>query len=252
MVDIHCHILWGVDDGARTLEESIGMARLAAESGTTDIVATPHCNDRYPYEPVVIRERLAELRRECGERPRIHLGSDFHLSFPNIEAALQDARPFTINRSRYLMVELPDTIIPSGIGKVFERMVEQGIFPVITHPERNRAIWRDERQFEIWLGAGCYVQITAQSLEGVFGKTAKDVAWRLLENDQVHFVASDGHDLEYRPPRMDIAFSSVAEKYGDEFALRLFRDNPRTAIEGNDLPDSKAVKKKAKTLFRLF
>ncbi len=251
MVDIHSHILWGLDDGAKTLADSIAMAQLAAKTGTTDLVATPHANSRYPFDAALIEARAAELTDALGGHPKIHLGSDFHLSFGNIEQALADPRPFTINHLRYLMVELPDSIIPPEIGHVFERMLQVGILPVITHPERNRALWRDANLFESWLEIGCYVQITAQSLEGHFGKTAHRVSWRLLDEDKVHFVASDGHDVEFRPPRLDRAYAEVLQKHSETLAARLFHDNPRSALQGVPLPVAPRAKPQ-KSRFRIF
>ncbi len=251
MVDIHCHILWGLDDGAQSFADSVAMARLAADTGTTDIVATPHANNRYPFDPALICERIAELQAACGALPRIHAGADFHLSFANIDNALRDPRPFTINHLRYLMVELPEILIPPDMGHVFERMRQVGILPVITHPERNRAIWRDENMFDGWLESGCYVQITAQSLEGHFGRTARDVAWRLLDENKVHFVASDGHDLEFRPPRLDRAFAAVAKKHGDGVARFLFLENPRCVLDGTRILPGE-FQKKQKSRFWLF
>ena len=251
MVDIHSHILWGLDDGAQSIEDSIAMARVAAETGTTDIVATPHANNRYTFDPSLIQTRIEELAAATSGAPKIHLGSDFHLSFSNIQDALNNPRLYTINHLRYLMVELPDTLIPPDMGTVFERMLQVGILPVITHPERNRALWRDEALFDAWLTAGCYVQITAQSLEGHFGRTAKQLSWRLLEENKVHFVASDGHDAEFRPPRLDRAYEQVVQKQSIETANRLFRDNPRLALEGLPLP-ALAYNKKQKTPFRFF
>ena len=251
MVDIHSHILWGLDDGAQTLEDSVSMARSAAEAGTTDIVATPHANNRYPFDPPLIEQRIAELTAASNGQPRIHFGSDFHLSFSNIENVLLDFRPYTINHLRYLMVELPEHIIPPNFRNVFDRMLQTGILPVITHPERNRALWRDEKQFESWLEIGCYVQITAQSLEGHFGRTAKRVAWRLLEEGKVHFVASDGHDIQFRPPRLDSAYAAVTQKQSAEVADLLFRENPRFALEGIPL-EPRPFASRPKSRFRLF
>lgn len=251
MVDIHCHILWGLDDGAKTLDDSVAMARIAADSGTTDIVATPHANNQFRYNPELIRERAVELNANCPDGPKIHLGCDFHLSFNNIENALDDPRPYTINQSRYLMVELPELLIPPDMGHVFERLRQVGVLPVVTHPERNRALWRDESVLDNWLSSGIYVQITAQSLEGHFGRSAKDRAWRLLEDGKVHFVASDGHNTEHRPPRLDRAYFAVQKQLGEELALRVFFQNPAAALAGGPVT-SLSPTKKQKSLFRLF
>src|SRR5712671_4307258 len=105
MVDIHSHIVFGVDDGAKTIEDSLAMLGIAADSGTTDIVATPHADLRFEYVPALIDERIAEMQHKIGDRIRIHRGCDFHLYFDNIMSCLADRTPYTINGQRYLMVE---------------------------------------------------------------------------------------------------------------------------------------------------
>jgi protein-tyrosine phosphatase len=235
MVDIHSHILWGLDDGATSREQSQEMLHLASETGTTDIVATPHANHQYAFRPEVNAERLAELQSLAPEGLRLHLGCDFHLNFENIEAVLAHPERYTIDGRGYLMAELPDAIIPPTIGDVFGRMIERGIRPVITHPERVPALLRDPAMLDSWLDRGCYLQITGQSLEGDFGSRACDFAWQLLSQDRVHFVASDGHDIKRRPPRLDRARALVEKKKGKPLAERLFVLNPRAAIEGTEL-----------------
>ena len=232
MVDIHSHILWGLDDGAESLEVSLAMVRMAASSGTTDIVATPHANNIFEYHPEIIREKIQELQSLCGAIPKIHPGCDFHLSFSNNENAIQNPHRYTVNGRCYLMVELPENVMPPNLGRAFEHMAAVGIVPVVTHPERNRVLWTEERQFNAWLENGCQAQVTAQSLEGGFGRRAKQIAWRLIQDGRAQFVASDGHDTEHRPPRLDRAFALVAAKHGDDVAQRLFIRNPRRIIEG--------------------
>src|SRR5215813_6076468 len=137
MVDIHSHIVYGVDDGAKTLEDSLAMLNMAADCGTTDIVATPHSDLKYTFQPALIQERIAELQGHMGDRIRIHRGCDFHLHFDNITSCQSDSSRFTINGERYLMVEFADASIPSTIREVFRDMIGRDITPVITHPERN-------------------------------------------------------------------------------------------------------------------
>src|SRR4051812_36599697 len=112
MVDIHSHIVFGVDDGAKTLEDSIAMLRIAAGAGTTDIVATPHSDLRFQFKPKLVTERIAAMQAEMGDAIRIHRGCDFHLYFDNIRAVMTDRTPFTINGQRYLMVEFSEKSIP--------------------------------------------------------------------------------------------------------------------------------------------
>jgi protein-tyrosine phosphatase len=250
MVDIHSHILWGLDDGADSLETSLAMIQLAASTGTTDIVATPHANNTYDFQPAKIHERIQELKTELQTRSgtilNIHTGCDFHMSFGNIENALKTPQPYTINGHGYLMVELPEHVIPPNLGRAFEHMLGAGMLPVITHPERNRVLWNDERQFNAWLHNGCLAQVTAQSLEGHFGRRAKEIAWRLIQDGRAQFVASDGHDLEFRPPRLDRAFALVAEKFGDPAARKLFIQNPLHVLKGTRIEDSAPPEKQKK------
>jgi len=232
MIDIHSHIIWGVDDGARTREESIAMLRLAAETGTTDIVATPHCDSQFKFDAAVRDERIRDLMQATGGTPRIHPGCDFRLSFDNIQLALEEPQRFTINGLRYLMVEFADTLIPPTTGDIFERLLGRGICPVITHPERNPMLRTGLERLKDWTQMGCLVQVTAQSLTERFGKTAQESAWTLLRQGLVHVIASDAHDTENRPPRLDAAREILTREMGAEAADLLLVSNPAAILAG--------------------
>src|SRR5579884_4373967 len=136
MVDIDSHILPGLDDGSPSLEESVAMVRMAAESGTTDIVGTPHANMQYSFEPALVRQKAAELAAAAPEI-RIHTGCDFHLSIENIQDAILHPRKYTINDTQYLLVEFPDMVTFTTTPQIFEKLRAAGMIPIITHPERN-------------------------------------------------------------------------------------------------------------------
>ena len=161
MVDIHSHILWGLDDGAHTIEESIAMLRLAAESGTTDIVATPHSNNQFTFEPELISRKIEELQAAIGPLPRIHRGCDFHLSLENIQDALANPSKYAINHLNYLLVEFSDMLIPRTTQEIFERLQSAGLTPIITHPERNGLLHSRLDQLQSWVENGALVQVTA-------------------------------------------------------------------------------------------
>ncbi|HEY3822999.1 MAG TPA: CpsB/CapC family capsule biosynthesis tyrosine phosphatase, partial [Bryobacteraceae bacterium] len=129
MVDIHSHIVFGVDDGAKTIEDSLAMLEMAADAGTTDIVATPHSDLTYQYDADLVKQRIAEMQARIGDRIRIHKGCDFHLFYDNIENCKADRSRFTINGHRYLMVEFADHQIPKTIAKIFEDMLRNDITP---------------------------------------------------------------------------------------------------------------------------
>jgi len=235
MIDIHSHILPGMDDGPATLEECVAMVRLAAQTGTTDIVASPHASLEFSFDSARVDERIAELSAACGNAPRIYRGCDFHLTYDNIQDALAHPDTYTINRRNYLLVEFPDLLIARSSDEIFARMRGAGIIPVITHPERNWLLQQRLPQLERWVASGCCLQVTAQSLLGRFGRQARRYAWELLRRNLAHFVASDAHDPEDRTPRLDLAYQEIARKLGEAHAERVLVSNPRAALEGQAL-----------------
>ncbi len=236
MVDIHCHILPGMDDGADTMETSVQMAEMAIADGITHVVATPHANSQYKFDPELIRQRRDELQAAVGSRLTLATGCDFHLSFDNLQDLEKNPHKYTINQKQYLLVEFADFSIPPSLDDTMHRMHLMGLSPIITHPERNAMLRTKPERMYRWLHQGCYVQVTAQSILGRFGSAAQKRAEQWLDEDRVHFVASDAHNLNGRPLQLRAAFDAVAERRGEEVANALFRDNPLAAFEGRNLP----------------
>jgi protein-tyrosine phosphatase len=232
MIDIHSHILPGLDDGAKSLEIAVEMLRIAAEAGTTDIVATPHANQEYRFDPQAVEQRISELRAAAGDSPRIWYGCDFHLTPENIEDAVRAHERYTINHKGYLLVEFSDLHIPKTSQEIFARLMRARIRPVVTHPERNQLLTGRLEQVEGWTTQGVMLQVTAQSYLGRFGKTAKKVADDLTARGMVHFVASDAHDTKWRTTALDEAFRYVSREFGQDAAERLFIENPKAALAG--------------------
>jgi len=236
MIDIHCHPLPGVDDGARSFEIAVKMCQVAAADGVTDLVATPHSNYTYTFDAQRNRQLVAELQSKVGERPRLLLGCDMHLSYDNIQQCVQGAKDFTINRTTYMLVELPDQFIPEHLTRVYYDIQVAGLIPIITHPERNLLIQRRPELIEQWAGHGCLVQVTAQSYTGGFGSHARKFAEQLLDSGLVHFFATDAHDVEHRPPILSRCRQKVAKHKGEEVADLLTRGNAEAVINGRPLP----------------
>lgn len=227
--------MYGLDDGARTREESLLMLRIAAENGTTDLVCTPHANLEYMFAPETIRERLAEMAADCGGAPRLYSGCDFHLSYDNIQDAIANPRKYTIAQQNYLLVEFSDLVVFHNTAEILGRLEDAGMIPVITHPERNDLLRQRVDKIAAWVEAGVRVQITAQSLVGDFGRRAQSFCETLLERRLVHFVASDAHDCERRPPRLDIAFEWLRKERGEVIARALCVENPAKTLTGEFL-----------------
>jgi protein-tyrosine phosphatase len=249
MVDIHSHVLPGLDDGARTFDDSVTMLKMAADTGTTAIVATPHANTEFAFDPELVRTRLAELQAAVGNRIRLYSGCDFHLMFENMQDALANPNKYTINQKQWLLVEFSDFIIFPNSADLLARLREGGMIPVITHPERNQILQSRFDQLQQWVREGAYLQVTAQSLLGVFGSEARRFSERLIEAGLVHFIASDAHDTSYRTTRLDQAYQWLAEHYGEDFARLVTRTNPAATIEGlPEIEDSGPVKRRRKFL----
>jgi protein-tyrosine phosphatase len=244
MIDIHCHVLPGVDDGPAEEATAIAMCRMAAEHGTTDLVATPHANSRYEYSLERNQERLARLQQAVGPAPRLHRGCDFRLSFENVEAALQDPSRFTIDGGPYLLVEFSDQVITPGASEVFARLREAGVTPVITHPERNPLLREQLGRLSTWAGRGCLIQVTGHALLGRFGQRARAAAIEMINAGLAHVIASDGHDLEQRPPVLSDSFHFVADRWGPEVARRLFRETPEAILAGRTIDTPPRVRRR--------
>ena len=236
MVDIHCHPLAGVDDGPTAFEMSVAMVRMAAADGTTHLVATPHCSYRYAFDPTVNQAKIDELQAVVGDTPKLLMGCDFHLSYDNIQQLLDGRGPFTINRSKYLLVEMDDHFVPQQFGPVLYDIQIAGFIPIVTHPERNPVFARRPGLLSKWVEQGCLVQVTAQSYTGGFGQTALRLAELWFEHNLVHFFASDAHDDKYRTPRLSPCYQKLAQTWGRITADRLLVKNPQAVVDGQPLP----------------
>jgi protein-tyrosine phosphatase len=242
VIDIHCHILPGVDDGAESWEIAEQMCSMAAADGITDIVATPHANDVYAFEREPHQAKLARLQEQVGNTVTLTLGCDFHLSYDNIQDALLHPQRYTIGESRYLLVELSDFAIPPQLPGWFQKLIEMGLTPIITHPERNPILQRNPQSVLDWVKLGCAVQVTASALTGFWGKTAKKSAEWLLDRRAVHFLASDAHDVQHRVPVLAEGREFLTKHCGVTVARALVEDNPGAVVADEELPYRPALK----------
>ncbi len=211
------------------------MLRLAAARGTTALVATPHASPEYRFQPEAIGERIQALRKASGNILELSSGCDFHLSYDNIQDAILNPNKYTINQKNYMLVEFSDLLIFKNTPEIFARLAGAGMLPVITHPERNGLLRQRLEEIAAWVASGARVQVTAQSLTGGFGRRAQEFCRLLLDRGLVHFAASDGHDCERRPPRLDQARAWLSENYGDAVSETLCVTNPRAAVTGSPL-----------------
>jgi len=235
VIDIHNHFLPGLDDGATDDEVASAMLSMAAGDGITDIVATPHASPRYRYDREAVQEHVRRLQRNC-DGITLHCGCDFHLSLENIRGTLKDPYRHAIDETPYLLVELPEFFHTPAMDRVMDELIAAGIIPIVTHPERHPILRHEPRILRTWVEHDCLVQITAQSILGDFGRTARHSSNELLRAGLVHIVASDAHDTIRRPPLLSEARLHVAKRYGAALAEALFTVNPGKVLAGSRIP----------------
>jgi protein-tyrosine phosphatase len=230
MVDIHCHLLPEVDDGAKTWDIAVEMCRMAAQDGIEHIVATPHANSEFRYNREEHEQRLQRLRELAPGTVELSLGCDFHMSYENIQDALQHPGRYCIADSSYLLVEFSDFSIPPNVDDLLTGFLDRGITPVVTHPERNPIMQRHPEIVIGWARAGAVIQCTANSMTGRWGPSARKMIEHLVKNDAIHVLASDAHGLNSRPPVLSEARKAMAKLAGDEIAEALVNTNPRAIV----------------------
>jgi len=229
MIDLHCHILPGVDDGSPSWEITAEMCRMAAEDGIRHIVATPHANERFCYDRSRYEGMLRKLKN-VGRGIKFSLGCDFHFSFDNIEDAVLHPRRYTIGDSPYLLVEFSDFGSMPAMREGLFRLAKSGTKPIITHPERNLALLEAPDKVIELARDECLIQVTANSLTGYWGAQSQRMAELLLKKNAIHVIASDAHDTVRRPPLLSQAFDRVCRLAGQDVAHALFVDNPSAII----------------------
>lgn len=236
MVDLHHHILPGVDDGAADLETAIEMARLAIAAGIATVVATPHTLDgTYDVERDRAREAhgaLATALAAAGVALEVRLAGEVHLHEDIPGLLRRDPAVSLDGQGRYLLLELPHHGPPPSLPDFLFRLAAQGTTPVIAHPERNLAVRKQPGLALEWQRVGALFQLTAGSLSGAFGEPIRDCARALLRAGAATIVASDAHSLHKRPPLVREAFAAVVDDCGEERARLLFETNPRRILAG--------------------
>jgi len=244
LTDLHCHLLPGIDDGARDLDQALAMARIARADGISTVVVTPHhLNGVYRNPAERVRAALRALQDEldrAGVMLRLLPGAELHL-VPELPDALASGEALTLaDRGKAALVELPVHTVPVGAEHLLEQILAQGITPVIAHPERNSELRRHPERLDEWVAFGCLAQVTAQSCSGKFGDGALEAARVMIRSGSVHVIASDAHRDRRRVPRITTARQAVHEWVGDAAAGLLLRDFP-TALAQGRMPDLQAL-----------
>jgi protein-tyrosine phosphatase len=257
MIDLHCHILPGIDDGAENLEEAVTMCHIAYKDGIRTIVATPHT-----MNGIFINERdfiLAEVKKLqkilVTKNIDIHIvpGADVHINY-NLLELIRDGKAMTINdHGKYILLEFPHQYVPPKIPEFVFKLKLNNITPIFTHPERNIAIQKDLNIILRLVEQGALIQITANSLIGGFGPRACNCAVEMLKYNLAHIIASDAHSSRFRSPILSHSVSKAAQITGQKWAEAMVTTIPRAIIIGDDLYDLPEPIPPRKSLFnRIF
>ena len=248
MVDIHSHILPGVDDGAADMEISLEMCRIAVADGVSTLAATPHMRDGvYNVERDTIINGVHELRKRLKEEGiplNVVPGADIHVDVDFVKL-LEKGCLVTLNDTgKFVLIEFPPYSIPPQSAEFLFSLQITGVVPIITHPERNQAVQRNPEMVNKWVETGNLIQVTAGSITGALGKEAQTSAMKLLSAGLVHIVASDAHSATWRPPGLSSAKKVVAETLSEEEADMVCNVRPERIIEGKpvDIPDPEMIR----------
>jgi protein-tyrosine phosphatase len=237
VIDLHSHILPGLDDGSRTVEDARALAHRAAEDGVTAIAATPHVRSDYPTQPDEMERGVLRLREDFvaqGIQVEVLHGGEIDLeSLGSLDD--DDLRRFSLARSgRYLLLEFPYSGWPAGLEETVYGLGLRGLTAVLAHPERNRAVQADPGRLGEAVRLGALVQVTAASVDGRIGRSSQKAADRLLESGLAHVLASDAHTPEIR----EAGLADAAEAVGDDrLATFLTAEAPAAIVAGEAVPD---------------
>ncbi len=238
MIDVHSHIIPGIDDGARDMEMSLAMARQTQQAGVSHLVCTPHIHWGYfDNTKDIIQNGFNLLQQEVKKA-----GIELNLSYAG-EVRVNEMIPVWLREGKLpfigkwkerdvLLLEMPHSHIPGGLDQLVRWLISENVQPLIPHPERNRDILKMPDKVQWLRNLGCLLQVTAGAFTGSFGDSVEDLAFTLLDNNQIDLVASDTHDTKRRPNEMAEARDLVRQHAGEDIAQRLFNDTPAKIIYG--------------------
>lgn len=253
MIDIHCHIIPGIDDGPSHIAMFMEMANIAVSSGITDIIATPHHRNGYylnqkekilrvipEYQQLLDTERIP-LVIHSGQELRLHRGLFNHF----------DIEVLTVNdEGKYLLLELPTSEIPDHTNEILYELRLRGIIPVIAHPERNKVFEREPNLLSGFIEEGALVQLTAGSILGLFGKRINSFSEKLIEHRMVHFIATDAHDSRSRNILLKEAYDYVSKEFGTKYT-QYYKKNAEKLLSGENIQSEEPIIFR-KRLFNIF
>ena len=237
MIDIHCHILPNIDDGAQTLENSLEMAKTAVNEGIATIIATPHHkNNQYMNEKSSILEKVSDLNAVLKQENiplNILPGQEVRI-YGEVLEDYTKGEILTLNHTKYLFIEFPSSSVPRYAERLLYELQTEGIIPIIVHPERNKELQEKPDLLYKFVKNGAMTQVTDSSVVGYFGKNVKKFSEQLIEHNLTHFIASDAHNIHNRSFKMVEALDMIEEKFGVDY-IYLFKENAELLVADNNI-----------------
>lgn len=227
LIDVHCHLLYGVDDGAKTIEDSIAMLDAAVAEGVSDIILTPHYrHGMFAYPGDIIRKHFLQLQPEAARRNlRLYLGCEYHVNSRIIEY-LETKRTLPLADSEYVLTEYEYEVEASYIMEQSVLLLNHGYIPIIAHVERYRCFHEDFELARLLRRQGALIQINADAVLGMDGMRTKGFCKKMLRDGLADIVASDSHDLKNRCNHLGVCYAYISKHYGQQMADCLLRHNP--------------------------
>lgn len=242
MIDIHCHLLPGIDDGAESLSEALRMAELAVADGITTVIATPHQLGNFRHNRAeAIRQLTNSFQSQLHDANiplRVLPGADVRVEPDLVSQVLAGEVLSLADQQRYVLLELPHELY-FPLTPLLRELAEVGMVGILSHPERNQGLLANPRVVAELVDAGCLMQVTGASLTGGFGASSQRFAEQLVRSGLVHFVASDGHGVRSRRPHLGPSRKHIAQLTGEADAIALTETLPQAVVDGQPIPQGK-------------
>ncbi|MEO0281124.1 MAG: CpsB/CapC family capsule biosynthesis tyrosine phosphatase [candidate division WOR-3 bacterium] len=236
MIDIHNHLLYGIDDGPKDLETSLAMLKIAQNDGIKEIVLTPHIAEEFRYEIDQVKQNFETLKEKAKQESiqiKLHLGFEVRIDKDLIKKYEDNINVLTINEiGKYILLEFPFLDIPLYYKEIIKYFTSQDITPIIVHPFRNRKIFSNISFIEELLNLGVLFQFNT---DDVLNKSVFSLFLKVFKKNLVHFVSSDAHSIDLRPPILSSSYNVIEKNFGKNVATKIFYENPSKVIEGKFL-----------------
>ena len=257
IIDLHSHLIPGVDDGAQTIEQSIELARQAVDEGVEHMILTPHHRNgkyiNYKKDVLESAKALQEAYHQANVNLNVYASQEIRLTEKFLDDLYNGDLLSLDSSGKYYLIEFPSYRVPSNAKQVLQELIDDGITPVIAHPERNHELSTKLHRLYELVQMGCLTQITTSSYSGYYSETLVENSKRIIDHNLAHILASDVHHMKHRPMNVQAAFERLEKEFGQD-TVKYFKDNARNIFNGDKVNKKKPIepKKPRKKWFGLF